>query len=345
MDTVTFITKNAENRAQFVSTFRERFILKRLRNRLTKKPNITILKGLRGVGKTTALLQLFNENKNSIYFSADHPLVKETGLFEICRRLISKGGYKILLIDETHYIPKWKESIKVIHDDNPNVKVILSGSSAIALHVLERRAIQLTLEPMSVSEYLHLSQNKLISAKSEWKKSRDSIKFVVQNEIESTYWKYLKYGGFPQILTMEEEDFNESLYMAILKSIREDSVNYLTLSQKKGNAMEELVNTIALSKPGEFSYTSISRKVGMSKSTIYEIVGILEKLSLMTFLRPYSRSTALLRAEPKLFFSHPNLRYVICSKLGVEPEIGAIREEYAAFHHCAVLRRKSCIPA
>ena len=114
MDIVTFITKNAQNRAQFVSYLRERFILKKLRKRLIKIPNITILKGLRGVGKTTALLQLFNENTQSIYFSADHPLVKETGLFEICRKLINAGGFKLLLIDEIHYVPDWWNCIKVM---------------------------------------------------------------------------------------------------------------------------------------------------------------------------------------------------------------------------------------
>ena len=52
----------------------------------------------------------------------------------------------------------------------------------------------------------------------------------------------------------------------------------------------------------------------------------------MTFLRPYSPSTAMLRTEPKLLFSHPNLRYAVCSKLGVEPNLGAIREEHAVYN-------------
>jgi len=333
MEIVNQIIKNANRKAQAVIGLKERFIVDTIKKRIHfHEPRIILLKGLRGVGKTTVLLQLFNSMNNSIYFSADHPIIKEFGLFEVCKRLIEKGGYKILLIDEVHKPLHWWEDLKVISDEYPKVKMILSGSSSIALHILERRAITLTLSPMSISEYLYLSTGKMITAKNEWKDWRHSAKFVAINNIESEYWKYLKFGGFPTVFKMKEYDFYETVYSSMLKSIREDSVTYLTLSHKKINAMEKLVNIVALSKPGEFSYTSIANKTGIGKSTVYEIVDVLIKLDLMIFLRPYSTSTAMLRAEPKLLFSHPNLRYAVCNKMGIEPNLGAVREEYAVYN-------------
>ena len=309
-------------------------MVRALRERIdkNKEPRIIILKGLRGVGKTTVLLQLFNSLENSMYFSADHPIVRDHGLFNVCEHLIEVGGYKILFIDEVHKSLNWWEDIKVISDSYPDVRLILSGSAALALHIPERRAIMLTMNPMSMSEYLFLNNGRTVLSGKEWRDWKDAAQFVGINDVESVYWRYLKVGGFPSTFNMDETDYYETVYSSILKSIREDSVTYSTLSHKKVNAMEELVNIIALSKPGEFSYTSVSNKIGVSKSVVYEIVDTLVKLGLMVFLRPYTSSSAMLRSEPKLLFSHPNLRYAVCYQLGVDPDLGAVREEFAVFN-------------
>ena len=239
MEIVNQIIKNANRKAQSVVGFKERFIVDSVKKRLVREPRIIMLKGLRGVGKTTVLLQLFNFLDEGIYVSADHPIVKEFGLFEICKQLIEKGGYRKLLIDEVHKPLNWWEDIKVISDDYPDVKMVLSGSAAIALHVLERRAIVSTLNPMSIGEYLYLSTEKLIISKDEWRDWKESARFVAVNDVESEYWKYLKHGGFPPIFKMGEYDLYETIYSSILKSIREDSVTYLTLSHKKVKAGEK----------------------------------------------------------------------------------------------------------
>ena len=63
-----------------------------------KEPRIQVLVGFRGLGKTTALLQLLKQDK-SVYFSMDHPYVLGSSLYELGKTFIT-AGYKTILVDE-----------------------------------------------------------------------------------------------------------------------------------------------------------------------------------------------------------------------------------------------------
>ena len=95
--------------------------------------------------------------------------------------------------------------------------------------------------------------------------------------------------------------------------------------------MEKLLYFVATSKPGELSVNSLSRNLAVSKPIIDEIIQALEQMKILRVLRPLATGARLVRGEPKILFAHPNLRFAICRTLGLEPEIGAVREELALF--------------
>jgi Predicted ATPase (AAA+ superfamily) len=94
------------------------------------------IKGTRGVGKTTFLLQYAKErfgtdrsclfiNMNNFYFSG-HTII------EFAEEFLKNGG-KVLLIDQVFKYPNWSHELRICHDRFPGLKIVFSGSSVMRL--------------------------------------------------------------------------------------------------------------------------------------------------------------------------------------------------------------------
>ena len=132
-----------------------------------------ILPGLRGIGKTTLLAQLYNHpelNQKSIkkvYLSLDRLTLtggSMAGLVEVLtnwRRNIYPDQPLLVFLDEVHHDPKWSLGCKVIFDQIPNVFLICTGSSALSLRLSPdsaRRATIIEINPLSFDEFVALGQ-------------------------------------------------------------------------------------------------------------------------------------------------------------------------------------------
>ena len=308
-----------------------RYIVAELLSALTTGPRIKLLRGFRGVGKTTAMLQAFGQyQKEALYFSADSPIVKEYGIYKTGRTAV-RSGFTLLFIDEVHTYPEWKGEIKVLHDEFPVLRIIASGSAPLAL-VPERREELICLHECSLTEFVYLKKAKTITSTTEWKNKESAMKLVAAEQtMETDFHAYMKTGGFPLSVTLGEEHALNAIYHSIRKSIREDAVFFLKMSKEKIFAMENLLNMLATSKPGELNITSLASSLHVSKTVIYEIIDALANMEIIRVMRPYAHGASLVRAEPKLLFFHPNMRFAVCKQLGIAPESGAVREELAVF--------------
>jgi len=138
---------------------------------------IIVLPGLRGVGKTTMLLQLYDflikkqgiSQDKILYFSTDELKdylgasisdVINVFIEDILKTTFTMLNEKIfILIDETHFDEKWDTSAKIVYDQSKNVFLLLTGSSALNIEMsmdLARRARKEKVFPLSFSEYLAL---------------------------------------------------------------------------------------------------------------------------------------------------------------------------------------------
>lgn len=140
------------------------------------EPCWIIIPGLRGVGKTTILAQVFfafyGSFKNRVlYVSLDDVTHKlNSNLFEVLDAYeevtaLSFSALKepvLLLIDEAHYDPKWQFALKSLYDKTKRVFIITTGSSAISLNIntdVARRAFIEKMYPLKFSEYAMLSSS------------------------------------------------------------------------------------------------------------------------------------------------------------------------------------------
>ena len=325
------LTAEAMRRRYAVEKYNDRDLYPVINEDLHKNVGIMIIAGLRGIGKTTLLLHLSAAYEKSLFFSLDHPLFRTISLYNFVKYLAEVQGLTHFFIDEAHNYLEWAGELKALYDWNSELRFVVSGSSALGLSRPDRRAKFYFLSPLSFREFLRYSFQK-IPEKVDWKNSTQSMEVIVKHNLEQYFEKYLHGGGFLPSLNLSEDDFGATYYEAIRKTVGEDAVSYGKMSREKINYLEKIITFLALSSPGELSYTSLSSSLGIGKGTTIELIRILQQMQLIRILTPPLSSSSVIRKQPKMLFYHPNLRYIVCHKLGVKADVGATREEYVVFH-------------
>ena len=95
------------------------------------------IKGSRGVGKTTFLLEYAREffgkdNRECLYINLNHFYFTERTLTDFAREFHDGGG-KVLLIDQVFKYPDWSQELRYCYDHFPDLKIVFSGSSVMRL--------------------------------------------------------------------------------------------------------------------------------------------------------------------------------------------------------------------
>lgn len=151
-----------------------------------KEVRIVGIPGLRGVGKTTLLAQLFfklfpQHQRELLYISVDQIVnILRSDLYtalEEYQKILGTSFEKLdknifIFIDEIHFDKNWPSVLKSIYDKSKNICVICTGSSAISLQSttdIARRIIFEKLYPMNFEEYILLKTKGLASQKTEIK--------------------------------------------------------------------------------------------------------------------------------------------------------------------------------
>ena len=130
---------------------------------------LVMIKGQRGVGKTTLMLQRImmtfgsTNTTDVIYLSLDNIYFNNHSLLAFIEQFHANGG-KYVFMDEVHKYENWSQEIKNAYDEFTDMHFVLSGSSLIELSSgavdLSRRCITYTMQGLSFREYLMMFHNK-----------------------------------------------------------------------------------------------------------------------------------------------------------------------------------------
>jgi len=289
--------------------------------------------GLRGVGKTVLLQQLASEAKNPIYFSADASYLGNEDLYEIARFLSSRG-YRNLFVDEIHAKKNWTACLKTIYDEGL-ARVVFSGSSALDIGEgadLSRRALIYRLNPLSFREYLAIKKGfaalGAVAPSELFDQEKRKAVALRTAQFNDYLGEYFRMGGvFYE--SGSEEHFREALKNSVNKIIHTDLGYLRNLNADMENEIHRLLEWIAISPPGETSYSGLSGKLSLSKPTLIRVIDDLAKIGLVLRLRPCGKN--LVRKDPKLYLAFPFREYFAASVLR-QPDRGALREEFFVNH-------------
>lgn len=135
--------------------------VRNLYDRISWNARLIGIKGARGVGKTTMMLQriklAFPDQSKALYVSLDDIWFASHTLVDLAE-LADKDGITHLFIDEVHRLPGWERQIKNVYDFYPELSVVFTGSSLLeidhSIADLSRRCLMYSLPGLSFREYL-----------------------------------------------------------------------------------------------------------------------------------------------------------------------------------------------
>lgn len=323
-----------QNAVQNVPLERKRYLY----DQISWNAQALCIRGARGVGKTTLLLQhyheVFGNAEKCLYLSADNVQVISMGLFAIAQEYFKYGG-QALMIDEVHKYPNWSQEIKNIFDTYKSKQIFLSGSSSIALGKgmadLSRRVIRYSLKGLSFREYLgfvlNRSQEPLSLADILHHHVRQAQKLSGDFPILKHFRDYLSHGFYPYFLEGKEAYFNK-LLNAIEKVISEDIPNIFNVSQAKIPILKKIIWLVASSQPFTPNIERMSQTLGLSREYIYHFLDYLQKAELIQFIHETGKGHKLIRKPEKIFLENTNLLEAINGSLKQTGEVGTIRETF-----------------
>ncbi|MDP4966146.1 MAG: AAA family ATPase, partial [Salibacteraceae bacterium] len=200
------ITKSRGKIARVQKSFQRELL-----HQINWSSRLIALKGARGVGKTTLLLQAaaikLSKADNALYVSMDDLFFQENTLYQLAKTHALTGGTH-LFVDEVHKYPNWSRELKLIYDDFEEIKVVFTSSSILEIFQgesdLSRRAIAYTLFELSFREFIAFDQKTVIKPYS----LDDILLHSAEIELEilpqlkpiPAFQDYLKYGAYPYFL-------------------------------------------------------------------------------------------------------------------------------------------------
>ena len=287
------------------------------------------IRGFRGVGKTVLMLQLAREFPKSVYFSADSTLLKPFSIYEVVKKL-ADIGFKNIFIDEIHKKPEWTVDIKTLYDEH-EVRIFFSGSSSIDLaHSsadLSRRVVLKELPPASFREYLNIKKDTDIPRYS-FREILEKKFELIQKYMDSYRYfnEYMTYGGvlYPQ------KGFYDALENSLRKVIIEDLSALRSINIKYETDAFKLLYILAKSPPFEVNYSTIAKRLEISKNMAIRLVHDLTRAGVILPVLPCSKKGVDVKKEPKIYLTIPIRMFF--AKKGVEINKGAIREEFFVNH-------------
>ena len=310
--------------------------------------------GLRGVGKTTILYQMYDYLLNEknipytqiLYISCErfNNLV-DCNIREIVdiylknyhdAKLRTLDKKIFLLIDESQYDKNWAISGKIIYDSTNNIFMIFTGSSALNLEYnadAARRLQKNYITPLNYGEHIKLKYNYTTTNIS------NSIQELIfegkidnaikcENEInntlikldnyKSTDWdEYLKYGGFPILFENKEPgDISKNLVDMVKKIINTDMLNIKNFSAENQAIANRILRFLALQNAGDISQNKLSKNLNTSSSNIRNILDILEKTHIIFHCNPYGTSSKRIKKAWKYYFATSSIKHALVSEMG-----------------------------
>jgi len=292
--------------------------------------------GLRGIGKTILLLQLFDKKKEAIYFSADSIYLSKYNLYDILKFLIKKE-YKHIFIDEIAYKENWQQHLKNIYDED-KVKIYFTSSSSLNILSgadLSRRVLLYELKQASLREYINIMYDKNIEliTQEELLDGKKRKGLVNSYSIYYDYYQdYYKFGGFLYNKSKDLSEFYKSIDGIFKKIIYSDISNLRSINPKVETDIYNILYLLSTSAPFEMNYSNLSKSItGVSKNTLIAIIADLEKINILKQLRPCNSGYPLVRSDPKIFLNFP-FRYFFNHTLNKIPNLGALREDFFVYY-------------
>jgi len=292
------------------------------------KKEALVITGMRQVGKTTLMRQLYDyiSDREKLWFDFENPL--DVKVFEdidynnIYKRLDDLvGGAKdkkiLVFIDEIQIFPEITKIIKYLLD-HYQVKFIVTGSSNYYLknlfpESLSGRKFLFQLDPLSFREYLYF-QDRISPDEIGDLKLLDAIgnnTVFVHKKFETDYDDFLRYGGFPAVVLEKDKEVKRQILKNIFASFFEKDLKILS-DYKDIQELRDLLLLLVPRVGSLLDVTRIASELGVNRPKIYSYLEFLQGTFIIRLLPRYAKGIdRSVAGGKKVYFSDTGLLRMI----------------------------------
>ena len=299
------------------------------------RDNLIAIKGAKGTGKTTMLLQhikeSFTDKDKALYLSLDNLWFETHSINDLIEYHYTHGGTHLFL-DEVHYYPKWKTLIKNINDDYPGLHVVYIGSSMLKIDSgvadLSRRQLPYTLHGMSFREYLlyeGLAEMEPISLDLLLRDHRRIAEDILSNgmKILPAFGEYLRYGYYPFYKSVYS-GFEIRLQQVVNHVLENDYPIIEGVEQSTIRKTKKMFMILAEQVPQTPNMSNLYNELETDRNQGLKMLYALEKAGLLALLSDKPKHIDKLSRPEKIFMDNSNLMYAYA----MAPNIGTVRETF-----------------
>jgi predicted AAA+ superfamily ATPase len=313
------------------------------------EPRWLAIAGLRGVGKTTLLAQLYTDlqadNLRKLYIPLDQAQDLGFSLSEILLAYEEILGTSVerletpifLFLDEVQYQKTWAVTVKTLYDRSRNVFIVATGSSALSLQLnvdSVRRMVFEKLYPLGFSEYIFAKFQKVlpeglggrIKEALFWSESPQEVYMKLQKETAevNAFWtgidrfeidKFYKYGNLPFAINLQSELVAYQQIQKIMDYvITKDVTQIYSFDRPTLSKLSQLVYAIAGSDI--VSIPKLAKILTMDPKTVIQALNTLEKTEVLLRVYPYGAHYSQVKKPSKYLFTSSSYRAAYYNLVG-----------------------------
>ena len=308
-------------------------LIKRIYDNLESllEPNkVIVLYGPRRVGKTTLLKKFTAKTKLKFRFDTGEDLDVQHVISSQRLKLIDQyvADYQVIIIDEAQLIPNVGMGLKLIVDNFPAIKVMVTGSSSLDLS-------NKIGEPLVGRQW-----TKILYPVSQFELGQQSSRF----DLDLNKEKYLIYGSYPEVLTAKIAARKRAILEQIVSSYLLKDI--LSLEKVKNpQLILKILKLLAFQIGSEVSLTEIGAQVGVDRKTVERYIYLLKQSFIIYPLYGYSRNLRKeIAKKHKYYFWDNGIRNAVIrnfNSLENRNDVGQLWENFLAIER---VKRQSYQP-
>jgi len=292
-----------------------------------KESKALIIYGPRRVGKTTLLKNYLSRTELKYKLdSGDNIRVQQILGSEDFKQILEYAeSYQLIAIDEAQRIPKIGQGLKILTDQRPDLKIVVTGSSSFDLSYqvgepLTGRKITLKLYPVAQIELLASN---------------------TRHELKEKLDQFLIYGSYPEVVTTKTRREKINILQEIVDSyLLRDILAFDKIKNSK--TLSDLLKLLAFQVGNEVSLSELATKLSIDAKTVGRYLDLLEKSFVIFKLTGYSGNLrSEITSKNKYYFLDNGVRNALISQfnpLDSRNDLGALWENFIV---CERLKKRT----
>lgn len=294
-------------------------VKRKLMNEINWEDRLIGIKGTRGVGKTTFILQYAKEqfeasDRQCLYVNMNNFYFQGRGIADFARGFVKHGG-RVLLIDQVFKQPDWSRELRKCYDQFPELKIIFTGSSVMRLKEenpeLNSIVKSYNLTGFSFREYLNLQTGHQFPS--------FTLDDILQNHEQITkqilpkvrplkfFQEYIHHGFYPFFL--EHRNFSENLLKTMNMMIEVDILFIKQIELKYLTKIKKLFYLLAVNGLKTPNISQLAQSIETSRATVMNYIKYLSDARLINIIYPMGQDFP--KKPGKVMMHNPNLMYTI----------------------------------